>query len=92
MIFFGIFKKRELPPATAPVARERLQVLLAQERTQSTQPNLMAALKDDIVNAIARHVSVKADAVKVRIERRSTASTLRIAVQIPSEIKITKAA
>ena len=32
MNFFGLFKRSDPLPATAPVARERLQVLLAHER------------------------------------------------------------
>jgi cell division topological specificity factor len=83
MNFFGLFKRRETEPATAPVARERLQVLLAHERASPGQPNLLGALKDEIINAITRHVSVKPDAVTVRIERRKTVSILRIAVDMP---------
>jgi cell division topological specificity factor len=83
MNFFGLFKRREVQPATAPVARERLQVLLAHERASPGQPNLLGALKDEIINAITRHVSVKPDAVKVKIERRNSTAILRIAVDIP---------
>ena len=32
MNFFGLFKRSDPLPATAPVARERLKVLLAHER------------------------------------------------------------
>jgi cell division topological specificity factor len=84
MNFFGLFKRREVAPSTAPVARERLQALLAHERVSPGQPNLLGALKDDIIDAIARHVSVKPDAIKVRIERRKAASVLRVAVDLPS--------
>jgi len=83
MIFFGLFKRRNTQPGTAPVARERLQVLLAHERAAPGQPNLLGALKDEIINAIARHVTVKPEAVKVRIERRNSTAILRIAVDIP---------
>ena len=34
MNFFGLFKRSDPLPATAPVARERLQVLLAHERVR----------------------------------------------------------
>ena len=84
MIFFGLFKRREMQPGTAPVARERLQVLLAHERASPRQPNLLGALKEEIIEAIARHVSVKPEAVKVKIERRAAVSILRIAVDIPA--------
>lgn len=83
MNLFGLFKRREPEPATAPIARERLQVLLAHERASPDQPNLLGALKNEIINAIARHVSVKPEAINVRIERRKSTAIMRIAVDIP---------
>ena len=84
MNLFALFKRRDSQPGTAPVARERLQVLLAHERASPRRPNLLGALKEEIIDAISRHVSVKPEAVKVRIERRAAISILRIAVNIPA--------
>ena len=84
MSFFGRLRRREPPPGTAPVARERLQVLLSHERGSPRNANKMGALKEDIVMAIARHMLVKPEAVNVKIERRAEVSILRIAVDIPA--------
>ena len=84
MNLFALFKRRDSQPGTAPVARERLQVLLAHERASPRQPNLLGALKEEIIDAISRHISVKPEAVKVKIERRAAISILRIAVNIPA--------
>ena len=84
MRLFALFKRRETQPGTAPIARERLQVLLTHERASPRQPNLLSALKEEIIEAIARHVSVKREAVKVKIERRNAVSILRIAVDLPA--------
>lgn len=84
MSFFGLFKRSEPLPATAPVARERLQVLLAHERGSPRNSSMMTALKEDIIDAIARHMLVKPEAVKVKIDRRAEVSILRIAVDIPA--------
>ena len=92
MIFFGLFKRREIQPATAPVARERLQVLLAHERASPAQANLLGSLKQDIMDAIARHVPVGPEAVKVKLDKRNTISILRIAIDIPGKVNLTKAA
>jgi cell division topological specificity factor len=83
MNLFGLFKRREPEPATAPIARERLQVLLAHERASPGQPNLLGALKDEIIKAITRHVAVNPDAVLVKMEKRKTVSILRIAIDMP---------
>ena len=84
MKLFALFKRREVQPGTAPIARERLQVLLTHERASPREPNLLSALKAEIIDAIARHIAVQPDAVKVKIERRAAVSILRIAVDIPA--------
>ena len=44
----------------------------------------MVALKEDIIDAIARHMLVKPEGVKVKIDRRAEVSILRIAVDMPA--------
>ena len=84
MNFFGLLKRSDPLPATAPVARERLQVLLAHERGSPRNSSKMVALKEDIIDAIVRHMLVAPEAVKVKIDRRAEVSILRIAVDIPA--------
>ncbi len=85
MSFFGLFKRRDPQPGTAPVARERLQVLLTHERANSSRMNLLSEMRKDIIDAITRHVSVTPEDVKVRIERRERLSILRVAVDLPAQ-------
>lgn len=82
MSLMGLFKKK----GNAPLARERLQVLLAYERqsSRSGQPDLVNVLRDEILALIARHVQVDQDDVMVKMERGSTSSTLEIDIQIPN--------
>lgn len=80
MSLFDIFKRR----ASAPVARERLQVLLAYERNNRNQPDLVAILREEIMAVIARHVQVNQDDVRITMERGDTTSTLEIDIHIPN--------
>jgi len=69
---------------SAPVARERLQVLLlAYERANRGHSDLLAVLREEIVAVIARHVTVDRDNVMVRMDRGNTVSTLEIDIEIP---------
>ena len=45
--------------ATAPVARERLQILLAHERGMRGQPDLLELLRAEILAAVQRHVDIE---------------------------------
>jgi cell division topological specificity factor len=81
MTLFDIFKRRG---NSAPVARERLQVLLAYERKNRGQPDLVAILREEIMAVITRHVQVGQDDVQIAMDRGDTMSTLEIDVQIPN--------
>ncbi len=77
------WKPKEAAPSTAPVARERLQVLLSHERGTSGQSNLLGLIREDVLAAIKRHITVPADAVHVKVERRKAVSTMRISLDLP---------
>ncbi|WP_128566574.1 cell division topological specificity factor MinE, partial [Methylobacterium crusticola] len=50
---------------TAPVARERLQILLAHERVAFGRSDLVAVLREEILAVIAKHVAIDKEKVKV---------------------------
>ena len=68
---------------SAPVARDRLQVLLAHERALSGRSDLVAVLQQEILAAIAKHVAIDRDKVSVRIDRGARVSTLEIDIEMP---------
>ena len=70
---------------SAPVARERLQILLAHERVLvSGEPDLVAVLREQILALVASHVSVDQDRVRVQMNRDSAVSTLEIELELPA--------
>jgi cell division topological specificity factor len=68
---------------SAPVARERLQVLLAHERALTGGADLAAVLKQEILEVIARHIPIDRDRVMVKLDRGHQVSTLEIDVEMP---------
>ncbi len=70
--------------ASAPVARDRLQVLLAHERTIAGGSDLVALLREEILAVIKKHVIVDADRVQVKMERGAAMSTLEVDIEIPT--------
>lgn len=78
---------------SAPQARERLQILLAHERiATSGQPDLLAKLREEILEVVGRHVAVERDKVLVKMERGAGVSTLEVDVEIPNDVQITRKA
>ncbi|ACL57834.1 cell division topological specificity factor MinE [Methylobacterium nodulans] len=69
---------------TAPVARERLQILLAHERAATGRTDLAATLREEILAVITKHVAIEGDKVKVSMERGEAVSLLEIDVELPA--------
>jgi cell division topological specificity factor len=76
---------------TAPVARERLQILLAHERVALGPRDLVTILRDELLATIARHIEFDPEKLSVKMDRADAISTLEIEVEIPSD-KITTGA
>ena len=77
--------------SSAPVARERLQILLAHERAAIGGQDLVAVLKEEILAVIAKHVPVERDKVQIKVDRGRDISTLEIGVEMPSVPQLAKA-
>lgn len=82
MSLLDLFTRRR----TAPVARERLQVLLAHERALTGGADLAAILKQEILEVIARHIPIDRDRVVVKLDRGRQVSTLEIDVEMPDAV------
>lgn len=79
MNLFAWFRRRR----SAPVARERLQVLLSHERGDTGDTELLAVLRDEIMKVISRHMPVDQDKVQVKLDRGGAVSLLEIDVEVP---------
>ena len=82
MSLLGFLTRRR---SSAPVARDRLQVLLAHERALSSRPDLVAVLQKEILAVIARHFPIDQDKVVVKLDRGVKVSTLEIDIEMPDE-------
>jgi cell division topological specificity factor len=80
-VFFDLFRSR----GSAPVARQRLQLLLTQERIACGRLDLLAVLRDDILATLARHIMVDDDHVQVTIDRDAAMSRIEIEIDIPHQ-------
>jgi cell division topological specificity factor len=78
--------------ASAPVARERLQILLAHERGLLGQPDLLVTLREEILAVVSKHVTLDPEKVIVRLDRGKTVSTLEVDIEVPNDFEKSKAA
>lgn len=71
--------------SSAPVARERLQILLAHERGQRGQADLLGILREEILAVVSRHVALDPEKVIVRMDRGKSVSTLEVDIEVPND-------
>ena len=69
---------------SAPVARERLQILLAHERGMRGQPELLGLLRAEILAVVSKHVVLDPDKVIVKLEQGKHVSTLEVDIEVPN--------
>ena len=73
--------------ASAPVARERLQILLAHERGLRGQPDLLGLLRTEILAAVSRHIVLDPEKIIVRMNRSKHVSTLEVDIEVPTGVE-----
>lgn len=81
MSFFDYFRSRK--PSTAAVAKERLQIIVAHERTQRDQPDYLPQLQQDLIAVISKYVAIDKDMVQVSLDRSQGCSVLELNITLP---------
>ncbi len=79
MNLFALFRR-----GSAPVARERLQILLAHERAARDQSDLLSVLREEILAVVGRHVLYDPEKVQIKMDRGKSVSTLAVDIEIPN--------
>ena len=74
---------RARPKHTASIARERLRIIVAQERATRDGPDYLPLLRNELLEVIRKYVHVGADAVQINVERSSDGEVLERSVALP---------
>ncbi|GHD99306.1 cell division topological specificity factor [Defluviimonas sp. 20V17] len=69
-------------PSSAQTAKDRLQILLAHERSGAT-PDYLPQLQREILEVIRRHVKIDDDAIDIRMDQGKELSSLEINIELP---------
>ena len=74
---------------TASVARERLQIILAHERSGrgSAKPDYLPALQRELLAVISKYVSINAEDLKVHFERQDNLEVLEVKIELPDTVR-----
>lgn len=90
MGIFSFFRSRS-EDQSAKVAKDRLQVLIAHERTGRNGPDYLPMLRQDILNVIKKYVSVDEDHVSVQLDTQENCDVLELNITLPEDADAKKA-
>ncbi|BDI08124.1 cell division topological specificity factor MinE [Sphaerotilus microaerophilus] len=82
--FFAGEKKK-----SASVAKERLQIILAHERSGSgaTRADYLPKLKEELLAVISKYVHIAPSDLKVSLERQENLEVLEVKIELPDNIR-----
>lgn len=70
---------------TASVAKERLQIILAHERSgrNAAEPDYLPALQRELMAVISKYVKINLEDIKVNLERQDNLEVLEVKIELP---------
>lgn len=70
---------------TAGVAKERLQIILAHERSgrSAATPDYLPDLQRDLVAVISKYIHINPNDIKVHLERQDNLEVLEVKIELP---------
>ena len=80
MSIFDFLKPKK---TTAQTAKNRLQIIIAQERSSRGAPDYLPLLRRELLEVIKKYVNVDVDAVKVDLIKDGDHDVLDISVALP---------
>ena len=81
MSLLDYFKKTK--PNTARLAKERLQILVAHERSARNQPSYLPELQKELMAVIKKYVQVNQEDISINYESDDDQETLELNIVLP---------
>lgn len=72
-------------PPSASLAKERLRIIVAQERSTRNAPDYLPLLRRELLEVIRKYVNVDPDAVQVVVEKEEGHEVLELSVSLPQK-------
>ena len=70
-------------PKSANAAKERLQIIIARERTLANGPDFMPALHRELIAVISKYTRVNPDDIKISLDKQGNLEVLDVNVILP---------
>lgn len=72
-------------PATANLAKERLRIIVAQERSTRGAPDYVPLLRRELLEVIRKYVNVDPEAIQINLDKEDGHEVLELSVALPEK-------
>ena len=79
----GLLAMFRSKPSSASIAKERLRIIVAQERSTRGAPDYLQVLRHELLQVIHKYVNVDPEAVQIHLEREAGHEVLELSVALP---------
>lgn len=76
---------RSSKPKSAAIAKERLQILVAHERSSRNQPSYLPQLQKELLAVVQKYVQVNQDAITISFEQDDNQEVLELNIVLPEQ-------
>jgi cell division topological specificity factor len=73
---------------SATKAKERLQIIISQQRFNDSGPDYLALMKNELLSVIEKYVTVNQDQINIEMETHGNNSTIALSVTLPDNAEI----
>ncbi len=81
-LFLGT--KKNQTAATASVAKDRLQLILINERgVDGVSPDYLPRLQKELIEVISRYVQIQPNDIQVNVDRQDALEVLEVKIELP---------
>lgn len=85
MRLLDFFRSSQPPKGSSSIAKERLQILVAHDRTERNRPSYLPKLQRELLEVIRKYADVDMNAVSVNYEQEANREILELNIVLPEE-------
>jgi len=83
MNLLDYFRNKQKKSGTASIAKERLQILVAHERSARNTHSYLPQLQRELLEVVRKYVTVDQDAITISVEQEGTQEILELNIILP---------
>jgi cell division topological specificity factor minE len=84
-IFSYLFGKKE---NSAAIAKDRLQIIIAQERVRSQAPDYLPMLQKELMDVLAKYVHISLEDIKIQQDKKDGVDVLELNITLPEKERL----